>query len=307
MEGVAVRTSSPDNSVLVSCTEEREGILPLSALENMDIREPKTDEMAGLSTHVLVSSLDDMTELQRAELLGCDLFALDCEGVDLGRSGTICIVQLSTPSTCYLFDVLGLNSMSDLTIFLKVILEDQSKIKIIHDCKMDADALLHLCGIHLSGVHDTQAWDVALRGGIGLSLNKTLQAYGCTINAQRDHNLYLGNPSFWATRPLTPLMIDWASGDVRHLFDLHRAQVNTAALAGPEVGALCVAQSEENADRLRDLVMAVRVLSTHTTLCLCHVNIKSISFLACAYIYIFIHSFIFLLLLRRHLMWHAVG
>ena len=222
------------------------------------VSESKTDkEVPAANSPVLVSNLDDLTERQRVELLECKLFALDCEGVDLGRSGRICLIQLSTPSTCYLFDVLGLSSVSDMIIFLKVILEDRKKTKVIHDCKMDADALFHLCGIHLSGVHDTQAWDVALRGGVGLNLNRTLQAYGCTINAQRDHNFYLGNPSFWATRPLTPHMIDWASGDVRHLFDLHRAQMNTAALAGPEVRSWCVAQSEENADRLRALVMAV--------------------------------------------------
>ncbi|CAE7643003.1 Exd1, partial [Symbiodinium microadriaticum] len=216
---------------------------------------PSNESQAPSLSPVVVSTLDDMTELQRMELLQCDLFAMDCEGVDLGRSGTICLVQLSTPSACYLFDVLGQDSTSDLMVFLRIILQDRKKTKVIHDCKMDADALFHLCGIQLVGVHDTQSWDVALRGGVATNLNNTLQAYGCKINTQRDHNLYRGNPSFWATRPLTVHMIEWASGDVRHLFDLHRAQMNMVTMAGPEVRAWCVAQSEENADKLRDLVM----------------------------------------------------
>jgi ribonuclease D len=215
------------------------------------------NESKDIDSPVLVSSLDDMTDEHRSEINNSDLFALDCEGVDLGRQGKICLVQLSTLSTCFLFDVFGLDRDSDLVAFLKGVLENPHKTKVIHDCKMDADALFHQCGIQLRAVHDTQCWDIMIRGGTGSNLNQTLVAYGCTINSQRDHNLYRENPRFWATRPITEHMIDWASGDVMYLFDLYRAQVSFAAMAGPEMSELACRSSEDNASSLRNLLMQV--------------------------------------------------
>jgi len=48
-------------------------------------------------------------------------------------------------------------------VFLKEILESKTIIKVIHDCKMGADALYHIFGINLVGCHDTQQWDEVLR------------------------------------------------------------------------------------------------------------------------------------------------
>lgn len=206
---------------------------------------------------LVVSAFDNLSEDHVSEIRGSDLFALDCEGVDLGRTGDICIIQLSTRKSCYLFDVLGHDSSSGLIQFLKEMLEDATKTKVIHDCKMDADALLHQYGIYLTGVHDTQCWDVLLRDGVPLNLNRTLSAYNCDTNDQRDHGLYRENPRFWATRPITSRMIEWACGDVRHLFDLYSAQMAMAGAIGEDVRARAATASEVNASSLRRHVMMV--------------------------------------------------
>lgn len=50
-------------------------------------------------------------------------------------------------------------------------------------------------------------------------------SYNCKQNIERDRNVYKINPAFWATRPMTKYMIDWASGDVFSLFDLRIKQL----------------------------------------------------------------------------------
>ena len=91
------------------------------------------------------------------------VLAFDCEGVSLGRHGELTIIQLSSHKKCFLFDVVGMDRDCKAMVFLKEILESKTIIKVIHDCKMGADALYHIFGINLVGCHDTQQWDEVLR------------------------------------------------------------------------------------------------------------------------------------------------
>ena len=93
----------------------------------------------------------------RLALSGEKVLALDCEGVNLGRRGEVSIIQIATPSECFLLDVQGKETTAATVALAKEILEDASVCKIIHDCRVDSDALLHLLGITLKNVHDTQA------------------------------------------------------------------------------------------------------------------------------------------------------
>jgi hypothetical protein len=146
----------------------------------------------------IVRTMQDLQEQARSAIKDAQLLALDCEGVDLSRIGSVCIVQVSTPSHCFLFDVLGLVPSSEIVVFLKTILEDRATTKIIHDCKMDSDALHHLLGIRLAGVHDTQVCDVLLRGCDEYNLNQTLEQNGCRSNVARNSSVYESNPKFWS-------------------------------------------------------------------------------------------------------------
>jgi exonuclease 3'-5' domain-containing protein 1 len=96
-----------------------------------------------MEVRIVTNSSDDICEAI-ACLSEATVLALDCEGVDLGRSGEVCIIQLSTENLCFIFDVHELTASCELVVALTTILEDENIIKIIHDCKMDSDALFHL-------------------------------------------------------------------------------------------------------------------------------------------------------------------
>lgn len=102
--------------------------------------------------------------------------------------------------------------------------------KIIHDCRMDSDALWHLLHIRLQNVHDTSCWHFSISGREDQNLNSTLMYYGLQPNAERDKSVYDRNNAFWATRPLTSHMIEWASGDVSSMVGLYAAQLSRAGL-----------------------------------------------------------------------------
>jgi exonuclease 3'-5' domain-containing protein 1 len=176
--------------------------------------------------------------------------ALDCEGVNLGRCGKICVIQVSTRDQVFLFDVHGLDGSSDISQALREVLEDASITKIIHDCKMDSDALYHHLEIRLRGIHDTQSWSTFLctDNKNPRSLNDTLAYWSLPAAELRDSSVYRTNPEFWATRPMTSMMIDWAAGDVSCLFDLFERQL---AAATTEQRDECSRLSENNADLMR--------------------------------------------------------
>ena len=180
------------------------------------------------------------------------IVALDLEGVDLSRIGNsisssllirlrlnknctgVCsLVQLAVPlgedAQCFLFDVLDKPKQDPMICFLKGILESDSVLKIIHDCRMDSDALHHLLDINLTNVHDTSCWHGQLTGSCDVNLNDLLQGNGLKPNIVRDSGIYESNPAFWTTRPLTDKMITWAAGDVNLMFKVHARQVIKAS------------------------------------------------------------------------------
>ena len=151
------------------------------------------------------------------------LIALDIEGVDLGRLGKISLVQLApSPEQCFLLDLLAKDD--PLVQWTRTLLEDRSVTKIIHDCRMDSDALKHLLNIELTNVHDTSCWHMQIKNEEDASLNTVLSANGIKQNVIRDSRVYATNHAFWATRPLTARMIEWAAGDVTSMFSLYEKQ-----------------------------------------------------------------------------------
>lgn len=114
---------------------------------------------------------------------------------------------------------------------VKDLFEDASVTKIIHDCRMDCDALYHLHRIQVNNVHDTSCF----HGVEDSNLNDVLAYNGIMINMSRDKTVYKRNPRFWAARPLTATMIDWASSDVQNLFALADAQLNRVTIVAKSV------------------------------------------------------------------------
>jgi hypothetical protein len=184
----------------------------------------------GLEGRVAPRVIDEFDEAIAIELssafAGVVAIALDAEGVDLSRHGRISIVQVSTPTQCFLIDVLDKDADDPLVAWLRTLLENEEVVKIIHDCRMDADALHHLLSIALINVHDTSCWHAVLTGQADKNLNDTLSFNGIENNTFRDGSVYRTNPAFWATRPLTRHMVDWASGDVQFMFSLYHKQLS---------------------------------------------------------------------------------
>lgn len=213
------------------------------------------------NTHIndaldVVLVLYDSDIVKAIDLSQQEILAFDCEGVDFGRPGKVCIVQLSTRTTCYLFDVLGLEKNSPILLFLKSILESTAILKIIHDCKTDSDALYHLSDIKICNCHDTQVWDrILFNRQKGFGLNQTLALNDCPVNDARDPQMYQRNNAFWAKRPLTKRMIAWASGDVSSLFELYDKQIT---IATEEQRLECQIETERSEAFLRDCLIKVR-------------------------------------------------
>ena len=149
------------------------------------------------TTSPLLAAFDDLTTV-----------AVDVEGVDLGRDGCISLIQVATPNHCFLFDVLNKDPSDSVVIWLKFLLENADITKIIHDCRMDSDALFHILDITLTNVHDTSCFHHLITGVEDVSLNTLLQRNCLPVNVTRDGSVYADNHEFWKQRPLSPQMIN---------------------------------------------------------------------------------------------------
>ncbi|XP_064642150.1 piRNA biogenesis protein EXD1-like [Lineus longissimus] len=88
-----------------------------------------------------------------------ELIAVDCEGVNLGRDGSLTVVAIGTRTDTFLFDVLKLGAR----VFdrgLREILEDVNTVKLMFDCRGDSDALWHHNKVRLANVMDIQLMQV---------------------------------------------------------------------------------------------------------------------------------------------------
>ena len=184
--------------------------------------------------------------------------SLDLEGVDLCRDGTIMIIQIALRGgMCFLFDMKGCSKSSmDIALkkFLNDVLASDKYTKIIHDSRMDSDALFHQFGIELTNTHDTQCFDTELKNLTRpRNLNDVLEDYGCDTNKSRRRNVYKTNPRYWATRPLTEEMKIYASNDVMLLFELYDKQIKRASSSkGVRCLEKCQLLSAKNLTKARD-------------------------------------------------------
>eukprot|EP00105_Crassostrea_gigas_P027032 XP_011448227.1 PREDICTED: piRNA biogenesis protein EXD1 isoform X3 [Crassostrea gigas] len=90
------------------------------------------------------------------------VLAVDCEGIALGVEGPMTLLQICTYSgDVYLFDV-----QENRELFseghLKIVLESDEILKVIHACSYDSAALYHQFGVTLQNVFDTQVADTVL-------------------------------------------------------------------------------------------------------------------------------------------------
>ncbi|KAL4570249.1 hypothetical protein LXL04_025900 [Taraxacum kok-saghyz] len=163
------------------------------------------------------------------------VIGFDCEGVDLCRNGTLCIMQLAFRDAIYLVDAIeGGNALIEAC---KPALESSHITKVIHDCKRDSEALYFQFNIKLHNVFDTQiAYSLIeeQEGGTKVpddyisfvSLLADPRYCGVSYLEKEEVRVLLRkDPNFWKYRPLSELMIRAATDDVRFLLYIYDKMV----------------------------------------------------------------------------------
>ncbi|XP_063447957.1 piRNA biogenesis protein EXD1-like [Mytilus trossulus] len=188
------------------------------------------------STYKYVDTKDKFIEVMKElqeKIENKQMIAVDCEGVDLSRFGSVTLVNIGTRDLVYLIDILKIgNSVFD--DGLRSILEDSGIEKLMFDCREDADALLHIHKVKLNGVLDVQILEVnnrihVYRNGYTKirSLKHCLELF---VNDNTLVNIKLQGRSsmnissnIWKKRPLDENMLKYASADILGLFKLYDA------------------------------------------------------------------------------------
>ncbi|KAI4316561.1 hypothetical protein L6164_024534 [Bauhinia variegata] len=159
------------------------------------------------------------------------VIGFDCEGVDLCRNGTLCIMQLAFPDAIYLVD--AIQGGEELVKACKPALESSYITKVIHDCKRDSEALYFQFGIKLNNVMDTQIAFSLIEEQEGrkrlpddyisfVSLLADPRYCGISYLEKEEVRVLLRqDPKFWTYRPLSEQMIRAAADDVRFLLYIY--------------------------------------------------------------------------------------
>ena len=132
-----------------------------------------------------------------------NLLFIDSEGVNLGRDGTISLLQIYIPevATVYLIDIFILGGVA-FTITgadssshnLKTTLESRGLWKVIWDCRADSDALLAIHDVRLQaeGIVDVQLFEWATQKTLRTAVKSLEFAVQRRINLQpRDREMWL--------------------------------------------------------------------------------------------------------------------
>ena len=178
--------------------------------------------------------------------------AVDCEGVNLGRTGSVATLQLcgEARGTTYIVDVatLGAAAFARGGAGLRELLEAPAPAKIFFDCRSDAGALFHHFGVALprsaGSVVDLQLLDVAHAvvvqrrapprlSGLGFLLERTAHARmrdderaAMAAVKARARALFApeagGDYGVWLARPLSDTLLEYAT-DVRFFHTLRES------------------------------------------------------------------------------------
>lgn len=164
---------------------------------------------------------------------------VDLEGVNLGRHGTISIMQILVPPTplVFLIDVIALGEKAFTTTekggrSLRNVLENKRIGKVFFNVRMDSDALFAHSGVKLKGVIDVQLLEFTTRAKPYKKLNGLrrciewegergdLPLYSKEILKKKEEGAKLfkaeegGSYDVFLERPLPQAIIDYCEVDV---------------------------------------------------------------------------------------------
>jgi exonuclease 3'-5' domain-containing protein 1 len=192
------------------------------------------NDMNDMIQYTFISEEGFALEAALNDIVRCPIIAVDCEGVELGRDGVLCLIQIATDAHVYIFDVLSLGARL-FDYGLKYILENPIPTKVFYDCRRDSDILYHHFGVQLKGVLDVALTEVFYRWKNGQGYPRFLKGYKRCVESY----LFLDNPhffqtkeklaarmntgdtQFWLHRPLPEDALEYSAYDVKYLRELH--------------------------------------------------------------------------------------
>ncbi|XVE70971.1 hypothetical protein DITRI_Ditri10aG0112600 [Diplodiscus trichospermus] len=192
---------------------------------------PSANEAPPVPIHIVTDASQLLVEFLNPSPERQLVVGFDCEGVNLCRHGTLCIMQLAFADAIYLVDAIEGGEV--LMKACKPALESSYVTKVIHDCKRDSEALYFQFGIKLLNVMDTQIAYYLIEEqerrtrlpGDDISFVGLLaDPRYCGISYQEKEEVHLllrPDPNFWKYRPLSELMVRAAADDVRFLLCIY--------------------------------------------------------------------------------------
>ncbi|GKV09987.1 hypothetical protein SLEP1_g21415 [Rubroshorea leprosula] len=192
---------------------------------------PEDHEAPAVPIHIVTSASQLPAKFLEPSPQDPLVIGFDCEGVDLCRHGTLCIMQLAFPDAIYLVD--AIEGGETLVKACKPALESSYITKVIHDCKRDSEALYFQFGIKLHNVMDTQIAFSLIEEQEGrtrlhddyisfVSLLADPRYCGISYQEKEEVRVLLRqDPKFWIYRPLSELMVRAAADDVRFLLCIY--------------------------------------------------------------------------------------
>ncbi|XP_052777939.1 piRNA biogenesis protein EXD1-like [Mya arenaria] len=177
--------------------------------------------------------LDEMRQAVSKE----NIIALDCEGDNLSRKGKMQLLSIATRDYAYALDIQKLKLLPFVS-GLKEVLEDKNVMKLMFDCREDADALFNQFHVKLDGVLDIQLLEIMKRSQFeGNAINRKrgdhaihairldslfdcIKEFGKSDEMIKQKKEGMGRKNEWANRPLTVEQMKYAKTDVLSLFCL---------------------------------------------------------------------------------------
>ncbi|KAL3157622.1 hypothetical protein ABBQ32_012070 [Trebouxia sp. C0010 RCD-2024] len=149
-------TSNTEKRRAGSVTADDETVLEASGAHGNTTHTEAPHTHSGLQIKMVASVADANAALRHIGM--CDWIAVGCEG-DLSKKGRICLIQVYAAPVCFIFDMVTIDHSVRAALIsgLKQVLEDNSVIKIMHDCRRPAAAIRYQLQINLCNVFDTQA------------------------------------------------------------------------------------------------------------------------------------------------------
>ncbi|OWF47065.1 piRNA biogenesis protein EXD1-like [Mizuhopecten yessoensis] len=182
---------------------------------------------------VVISKVGRKFDKVLREIYTQKIIGVALEGVCIGRSGTLCWLNIVIRQRVFLFDVLSMGKEC-FEEGLKDLLEDGSVLKVMHDCRLASDLLHHQFGVNLRNMFDTQVANAfvyrTFRGhgnwpryveGLQASLFDHLDLPQEQIQLMKVRAaLKKEDQQVWMERPAGRPLLEAACKNVMHLLDL---------------------------------------------------------------------------------------